>query len=126
MSSLLTRESSKDQIILARMSRDSARKVLQVTIMLVGVVINVDHPWKVGARVGQMVVLRAGVKTYFEPIQFRDPVENGLKASFSSLSKRDSYRGWVAGSQRSGWNISGSTQLVGELEAASAGIEIVA
>lgn len=66
------------------------------------------------------------LQTYFEPIQFRDPVENGRKASFSSLSKRDSYRGWVAGSQRSGWNISGSTQLVGELEAASAGIEIVA
>ena len=58
-------------------------------------------------------------------MQFRDPAENGRKASFSSLSKRESYSGWDAGSQRSGWNISGSTQLVGEFEAAKAGIEIV-
>ena len=64
--------------------------------------------------------------TYFEPIQFLDPVENGRKASFSSLSKRESYRGWVDGSQRSGWNTSGSTKLLGELDAAKAGIEIVA
>ena len=28
--------------------------------------------------------------TYFEPIQFRDPVENGLKDSFWSFSKRGS------------------------------------
>ena len=63
--------------------------------------------------------------TYFEPIQFRDPVENGLNASFSSLSKRESYSGWVAGSQRSGRNTSGSTQLLGEFDAAKAGIEIV-
>ena len=69
--------------------------------------------------------LRMRSVTYFEPIQFRDPVENGRKASFSSLSKRESYSGWVAGSQRSGWNTSGSTQLLGELDAAKAGIEIV-
>ena len=68
---------------------------------------------------------RMRLVTYFEPMQFRDPVENGLNASFSSFSKRESYSGWVAGSQRSGWNTSGSTQLLGELEAAKAGIEIV-
>ena len=65
------------------------------------------------------------VVTYFEPIQLRDPVENGRKVSFSSLSKRGSYSGWVIGSQRSGWNTSGSIQLLGEFEAARAGIEIV-
>ena len=68
---------------------------------------------------------RMRLVTYFEPIQLRGPVENGLKASFSSLSKRESYSGWVAGSQRSGWKTSGSTQLLGELDAAMAGTEIV-
>ena len=39
------------------------------------------------------IVLRAGGVMYFEPIQLRDPAENGRKVFFSSLSKRESYSG---------------------------------
>lgn len=77
-------------MILARISRDSARKVLFVTIMSVGMMMRFGHDLK-EERID--VLLEAGVATYFEPIQFRDPVENGRKASFSSLSKRESYSG---------------------------------
>lgn len=101
------------------MSRDSARKVLKVTSCVSWGNDDQSLLWREREAEEELT-------TYFEPMQFRDPVENGRKASFSSLSNRESYSGCVAGSQRSGWNTSGSTQLVGEFEAANAGIEIVA
>ena len=52
-------------------------------------------------------------QTYFPPIQFRPPTENGWKACLSSLSNRFWYLGSDSGRNLSGWKIRGSTQLAG-------------
>ena len=81
MSPLSTKDSSNAQTILARMSRDSARKVLRITVVSVGVRIRFPHREKKD-EVGVNSLREVGVETYFEPMQFREPVENGRKASF--------------------------------------------
>lgn len=58
----------------------------------------------------ELCVVYRPEETHLYPTQFLGPIEKGAKASFTSASKRLSYRGSPAGRNRSGWNWRGSTQ----------------